>query len=468
MNGGHPTILVPIMLFGWIPLVLAMFAMIAGPRRAVIAAYLFGLLFLPSYGYSISGLPDYTKMTATSVGVFLGILMVDHAAIMRYRMSWVDLPMILYCLAPGFASLSNNLGIYDAMSSSAHHFIIWGLPFFIGRIYFNNLPGMRELAIGIFVGGLIYAPLCLWEMRMSPQLNLEIYGYYAAPFHEAHRWGGFRPLVFMHDGLMLGMWMAMAGLLGWWLWLSGKLRTLWGLPAGLLAGVLLVTAVLCRSTGAVILLAAGVGALGAMRFLRTRLLLVAIIVVPLMYVGVRASQVNSLDSVVQMIRDINPARAHSLAFRLGNEDMLAQRALQRPMFGWGGYSRSRVYKDGRDVSITDGLWIIELGKTGFVGLGSLLGFLLLPMVVMLIRLKRTELLHPAWAAPVGIAFVLVLHMIDSLMNAMINPVFVLAAGGATGIAAILVRKRRPAAAQVACDQRRGARAHVGSAEPAVL
>lgn len=441
--GYHHTLLVPIMLFGWIPFVLMLFGLIATPRRAVIVAYLFGLLFLPSYGYVIPGLPNYTKMTATSVGVLLGILMVDHAVITRFRPSWVDLPMFIFCLSPAMASLANGLGAYDAMSGAVHHLILWGLPFFIGRIYFNNIPALRELAIGIFIGGLIYTPLCLWEVRMSPQLNYEVYGFYAAPFREALRWGGFRPLVFMHDGLMLSMWMAMSGLLGWWLWVGGRLKAIWGIPTGLLAAAVIVTAVLCRSTGAVILLVAGLSTLFCLKFLRTRLLIVLIIVAPLVYVGLRATQTWSLKHVVEVVHDLNPRRAQSLEFRLVNEDRLAQKALQRPIFGWGGYGRSRVHN-----SITDGLWIITLGKTGFVGLAGLLGFLLLPMVVMLIRLPRSALLDPAWAAPVGIGIVLVLHMIDSLMNAFINPLFVLAAGGATGIAAILVRRHKPVLAPV--------------------
>ena len=60
------TFLVPIALFGVLPGVFLLFAVLA-PRRAVMAAYLASWLFLPMAGYSIPGLPDYTKTSATTV-----------------------------------------------------------------------------------------------------------------------------------------------------------------------------------------------------------------------------------------------------------------------------------------------------------------------------------------------------------------------------------------------------------------
>ena len=50
------TILVPIALFGWIPVVLMIFSLLP-PRRAVIAAFISAWLFLPMAGYSDSGVP---------------------------------------------------------------------------------------------------------------------------------------------------------------------------------------------------------------------------------------------------------------------------------------------------------------------------------------------------------------------------------------------------------------------------
>ena len=50
------------------------------------------------------------------------------------------------------------------------------------------------------------------------------------------------------------------------------------------------------------------------------------------------------------------------------------------LWGWGAFGRGRVYDDtGKDISVTDGWWIIQLGGRGAVGLACLLGLLLLPI-----------------------------------------------------------------------------------------
>ena len=43
--------------------------------------------------------------------------------------------------------------------------------------------------------------------------------------------------------------------------------------------------------------------------------------------------------------------------------------MEKPLFGWGGWGRNRVFskEDGKDLSITDGQWAIEIGETGILG-----------------------------------------------------------------------------------------------------
>ena len=44
---------------------------------AVIAAFLIAWLFLPMAGFRLAGLPDYTKMSATTLGVLMGAALFD-------------------------------------------------------------------------------------------------------------------------------------------------------------------------------------------------------------------------------------------------------------------------------------------------------------------------------------------------------------------------------------------------------
>src|SRR5439155_4731685 len=238
--------LVPLTLFGWIPFVLALFALYP-PRRAVIMAFLAAWLFLPMAGYKVPGLPDYTKMSATALGVLMGAAIFDTDRLLAFRPRWIDIPMILWCVSPFISSYLNQLGIYDGCAEIAKQLIIWGLPYVIGRVYFSDLEGIRELAIGIFIGGLSYVPLCWFEVRMSPQLHVWVYGFRQHSFAQNMRDGGYRPMVFMQHGLMVAMWMAMTSLVGVWLWKSKVIRQIWDVPMYVLLPAMLFTVYLCKS-----------------------------------------------------------------------------------------------------------------------------------------------------------------------------------------------------------------------------
>ena len=126
-----------------------------------------------------------------------------------------------------------------------------------------NLPRV------ILLGGLIYVPLCLFEIRMSPQLHSILLRFLAARRHGDTRFGGWRPSVFLECGLELGLWMTATCLVGFVLWHQGRQRRVYGLPVLPLLFVLLVTTVLCKSTGALALLVMGLGCWAAGRHLRT-------------------------------------------------------------------------------------------------------------------------------------------------------------------------------------------------------
>ena len=79
-------------------------------------------------------------------------------------------------LLPSDSSLANGLGVYDGISGSFANLDRWVLPYFIGRLYFGDKEGMRELAVGIAIGGIIWVLPCLFEMRMSPMLHGMVYG----------------------------------------------------------------------------------------------------------------------------------------------------------------------------------------------------------------------------------------------------------------------------------------------------
>ena len=441
-----------IVMIAWIPLVIGLFAVMPA-RRAVIASFLCAWLFLPMIGYALPGLPDYTKMSATCVGVLLGVALFDGARLLSFRPRLIDLPMAAWCVCPFASAISNGLGPYEAVSAVLANVITWGLPYLAGRLYFSDLAGLRELAIGIFIGGLVYLPLCLFEIRMSPQLHQLVYGFHQHSFGQTMRFGGWRPTVFMQHGLMVGMWMAAASLIGLWLWLTGALKRLWNIPISWLVLALMATTLLCKSTGAVALLAIGAVALLAAGKLKTLVPVLCLLLVPPTYMALRASGAWSGESLVALVNSaVGVERAQSLDTRFRNETILADKALQRPVFGWGRFGRSRVYdKTGRDVSVTDGLWMITLGETGLAGLVAFTAVFVVPPLVLLRRVPARRWGSAAGAPAVAFCMLAIIYTIDNLLNGMVNPVFALAIGGLSG--AVWLARTRTASARRAVPTR---------------
>jgi len=438
-------------MFGWIPTVLAIFLR-RPPQQAVLISFMSAWLLLPEAEYELSGIPDYTKMSATCLGILGACVLFDGKRLRQIRLQGYDFPLLLWCMSPLPSSISNGLGLYDGLAQSLDQVFTWGLPYLIGRLYFTDASGLRALAFAIVIGGLAYVPLCLIEIRLSPQLHRLVYGYHQHQFAQSMRAGGFRPTVFMEHGLMVGMWMATASLLAVWLWTMRALPRI-SLPAigkisfGGPLLLLLATTVLCKSYGALALLCIGLASLFAGRVLRTRAILAALLLVPPLYCVTRSTGIFDGRSLVETAASIDLERAESLAFRLRNEDMLVEKALQQPVFGWGGWSRARVYDwQGEDVSTTDGQWIVALGDRGIFGLTMFLAALLTPALRIFAHSPAGRWREPGIAAGVGLAMVLVLYAVDSLLNAMKNPVFVLIAGGLNAAATNLAPARRSQAA----------------------
>src|SRR4051812_43410554 len=104
-------------LFGWIPIVLVLFSALP-PRRALIAATIGGWLSLPSVRIPLPGIPDFSKVTATVMGMLLGSALFDPGRILSFRPRRIDIPVFLYCITPFFTALSNDLGAYEGISQS--------------------------------------------------------------------------------------------------------------------------------------------------------------------------------------------------------------------------------------------------------------------------------------------------------------------------------------------------------------
>lgn len=424
-------------LYGCIPMVLYFFSKYK-PERAVIICFFGALMFLPMEKLNIP-LILYNKMTATAIGVLIAIKMYDPEKLEGAALHPVDIPMVFWCLSGFLASVTNGLGPKDGLQEVFNTFTTWGIPYIAGRLYFSNADGIKLLCRSIFAAGLIYTPFVLFELKMSPQTHRIVYGYMQHSFAQVMRGGGYRPMVFMEHGIMLGTWISMAALVGLWCtWTKVFPKKMWQAPTILLAIVVLGSAVACKSSGAIALCLIGLLALVISAKLKIGLLVWILLLIPPAYVGTRATGLWDGQNLVDLVAEkFSADRAASLQFRFDNENILVEKALERPLFGWGGWGRSRVYdkETAEDVSTTDGFWIIVLGTRGYFGLISVTLILILPMLLFLLKCPPRLWGKPEFAPTAVISFIPLLFMIDCLLNGMVNQVYVIFAGGASGLLA---------------------------------
>ncbi len=433
------SLIATIALFGWIPVVLALFAVLPA-RRAMVASSIAGWLLLPPTGIDLPGLPAYDKAVAATFGILLATVIFEPNRLIAFRPRWFDLPMLLWCLCPFFSSISNDLGVYDGLTAVLRQITMWLIPYLVGRLYLTDFNGLRDLARGMVVGGVCLIPFCFFEARMSPLLLPTIYGIRG---YEGTRFGGYRPHIFFSTGLELGLWMNAVTLIAIWLWRTGQLKRLAGLPAGAITAMLVFTAVLCRSTGATLLLLLGLGSLWVCWRTKTKWAMWAMLAIAPTYYTLRISDAWSGNNAVELVRSLfGEDRAGSLWYRFMNEDFFIAKALQRPLFGWGGWGRIFVYDEaGGKLTVVDQLTIIAFSTYGYVGLVAFTMVLLLPPFLFLRRFAVKQWAQADLAPAVAIALVLNLYLLDCMLNGMLNVIYIIAAGGLLNVVGLRLNPR---------------------------
>ena len=436
-------------MIGWIPLILVSFSLLK-PRQAIIAAYIVGWMYLPNLRWDLPGLPGYDKTTATNLGVLAAILLFDLGRLARFRPGAIDVPVIVFCVCPIGTSLTNGYGLYDGLAGVWGQAITWGIPWVIGRCYFGTLPALRELAVGMFVSGIVYAPLCLFEMAFGAILHLKLYGYYQHSVEQTVRAGGaIRPMVFMSNGIMLSIWMGASAVAGLAVARDAALTRLPRTVKLVLAVGLVVVTVMCHSAAAIVLTLAGVTVWYAARWMRVALPITLLVAAIPCYMVLRVSGIldvqqlmGGLSASMQTIGispDMTAERLHSAGVRFDTEDHLFEQMWRSPVFGVGSWYFNQ-YVDPQtgevDTVTIDGYWTLQLATRGLLGLCSWLALSLLPILAFLRRYPLRSWETPIVSTGGALAVVLLMHTIDCIPNPNVDPLFTLIASGLIGLPAL--------------------------------
>ncbi len=435
-----------IVLYTW-PLVVFAFFRVWSPAVALLAAIIGGYLFLPTgLSLDLPGLPALNKDTIPATAAFIAAMITSGTTTPTSLPGWLPkkrLPILLIViliLGTCLTVLANRhplfygplvfpaLRVWDILSTLLSA-VMMLLPFILGRKYLAHPEKQWLFLKALVIAGTGYSLLALYEIRMSPQLNFMIYGYFPHAWEQHIRPGGYRPLVFVQHGLWLAMFFAMCVLAAGGL--AKYVKEKRGRVYLLLCVWLLMTLFLSNSLGAFLIAAILIVVMFVLN-VRLHFAIAAVFSgIALLYPMLRGADLVPVNTIIEWVTTLSVDRADSLEFRVVNENYLLEKARERPLFGWGGWGRSFVYDPatGEGISlIADGYWVGVIGVGGWARYLSEFGLLCLPALVLFFRARRLGL-GPETAI---LSLVLVANVIDLLPNATVTPITWLITGALWG------------------------------------
>ena len=414
------------------------------PRVYFLINLLGAWLFLPQSAVDLPFLPDLTKYTVFSLSSLISMRLFGRKY--KFRLRKCDWPVLVFCMIPIFTSLENGLGIWDGLSSTINAYLVWGIPYFLGRKYFRTIEDLKFILLGIVVAAAIYLPFIWFEIFMSPRLNQIVYGFNQADWVEHIRYGGWRPKVFMQHGLMVALFVSISVLAIFTLRAENKKTRILGIRSSVLEKILIITIIACKSGNGVVIMVMTILARIMTKAGMARVLLLTLVLIIAGYLTVRVSGCWDGLELITNVQSISgdAQRAGSLGARIKQENLFLHRAEEKWLFGWGGWGRAFPVNE-YGVRLTrgvDSLWIIVYSENGIIALVSLFWvFLAAPCVVatragkMVLNNKEKSFIYMA-------SFIPIFFMIDSLANAMVSPLYIMVAGSLTSVI-IDIQRRRP-------------------------
>lgn len=423
------------------------------PARAMIASLLGGYLFLPEAPafFDLPLFPPLTKHNIPALSAALSLLYVQGGGqpiLPESRLS--RLLLFVFVLSPVLTVWTNpeplvfdlaaipGLGLKDMVALPIQQ-VLLVLPFLLARRLLVTSEAQGDLLRAFMWGGLVYSLLMLIEIRLSPQLNMWVYGYYQHMFGQSIRFGGYRPVVFLYHGLWVALFCMMAMVSALALWRRGDRNRLFCAGAALYLGVILV---LAKSLGALVLAA---GIVPLVLLFGPVMQINAAILVALLSIGypvMKGADMVPEAWLLDQAGKVSPDRANSIAFRFDNENVLLDRAEEKPYFGWGSWGRNQIHDEitGEIESVADGRWIITIGVYGWIGFLAEFGLIALPVFLLWREtVKRGNGEVSAYIAPLSL--ILAFNLFDMLPNATLTPLTWLVAGALTGYAEVLRAER---------------------------
>lgn len=426
----------------WVVASLAMFRLWK-PAVAALGSCLGGWILLPVGAYPIGAgdavsphwiiglaLPSdmlVSKAWVAPASALLGVVAFDRGALRRLRPTWLDVPIVLWCLWPAMASLITEAPRPSAALASAYLAGCWGAPWLLGRLYFATREGQRLLVKGIVLSALACLPFSVVEGVGGPVFYEAIYGPHPFRLDGVVRYVGFRPLGFFENGNQFGLWISLSALASLWLARTAPpdRRRFWAAIAALLVAM----ALAAQSVGGIVLLALGAVGLWTCGLVRPRAMIVGATALLVVGGAVYVSGVVPFNALAKETRAgrevVNAFRTlgrGSFTWRVAQDQRLLGAAMARPVVGTGKWDWWRP-ENSRPWSLS----MLVLGQFGATGLLLALATLLGPALAAAWSAARTSAWRPD-GLPLLLAALLLLTVVDALLNSFIFFPAIVAAG----------------------------------------
>ncbi len=452
-----PNALAFLVLASW-PLVSLVLFLKLPVGRAVLWSLLLSYLFLPPPPtvFDFPAMPPLDKESIPSLTAFTICFFMYGRNMVFFPQSRVArVLMVLFVFTPLATVLTNDEPIFFGQVGLPGLRVVEGIalmvqqamvlmPFILAYNFLRSESDQRDVLVAFVALGAAYSLLMLVEVRLSPQLNLWIYGYYQHHFDQLMRFGGFRPIVFLYHGLWVALFafMMLGAAAALFRHSKGKAKLYYGAGTAYFGLVLFACKSVASMAYASVMLPF-VLFLGRIWQYRLAAVLALLAVA---YPILKGVELVPEKYMIEQAAALDTDRAGSLQFRFDNERVLLDRALIKPIFGWGSWGRNHILDPvtGRLLTVTDGRWIITIGVYGWIG--YLAEFLLFSWPLFVLFARSFVLSGKTHVSPYlgALALILGFNLFDLLPNATITSLTWMLAGALLAYTEVHMPSRRAA------------------------
>jgi hypothetical protein len=381
-----------------------------------------GYMFLPvGTVIDFPMIPEIGKDEISAVAAFIGCRFIKNENIALFGANTIQKFIIILLLIIPFINIFFNadpmfdgrfwkqgLTIYDAVSKILSQYLEL-LVFVIAVNVVKKRDDIEKIVRLLVIAGLIYSLLVLIEIRLSPQLHTWIYGFFPHIFNQQMRGDGFRAVVFMGHGLLVGIFyfvcVCSAAIQ---VKISSQQEKIRNICIFIYLFLVLILQKSMGSFGLGLLISIGILLFAISK---QKLIIKLLVVIFVLYPTLSILNLIPYEAITAFISDYSADRAQSTNYRFTNEVDLVQHAYEKFLIGWGGWGRNMLWD-----SVTDGYWIIIYGVYGAVYFCALFGLFIMGALNGISK-NATQNQELAYF---GLSLIVAGVLIDQIQNASLN------------------------------------------------